>query len=247
MSCWRSIGVLALGALLETPPSFAAHPLVTEDTAVQGAGNVELENGFSWARQRPASVFEYQPQVSYGVSPTFDLILQPSWLARRAAMESSVHGIGDTNLDAKWRFVGMAPWSMAIRAGVTLSTNQRELGLAAQQTSEHVLLVLTYDEAPFSMDINGGYTINPRAQGMERNQGHFSVAVLWTLNEKLILTGETAADSSAELSASWSASALAGVIYTFRPGLDLDLGFQVRSHSDLPRTWLGGVTYRFAL
>jgi hypothetical protein len=41
---------------------------------------------------------------------------------------------------------------------------------------------------------------------------------------------------------------LAGAVYTVRPGLDLDLGYQVGINAAVAaQTWLGGITYRFAL
>ena len=73
----------AIAALLVATRAFAAHPLQTEDTGTQGAGNLELENGLAWSRFDGGRLFSYQPQFSFGAAPTFDLIVQPSWLAAR--------------------------------------------------------------------------------------------------------------------------------------------------------------------
>jgi hypothetical protein len=245
----RGAGVIAIVAVLGAPRAFAAHPLVTEDTATQGAGNVELENGLSRAQQGSARVFEYQPQISYGLLTALDLIVQPSWLAEHPASGPQIEGLGDTNFDAKWRFFGAAPWSWAIRAGITASTNRRGLGLPAGRTSEHAVLVLTYDEAPLAVHINAGLIVNPRDAGLQRSVGHFSTAVMWSVNAHLILTGEAAVDSNPDSSgSSWGGSALAGAVYTVRSGLDIDFGYQVGLHAEAPtHTWLGGITYRFAL
>ncbi len=43
-ACVAAAGLLAAG-LLAPVNARAAHPLQTEDTATQGAGNVEIENG----------------------------------------------------------------------------------------------------------------------------------------------------------------------------------------------------------
>ena len=53
--------------------------MLSEDTGTQGRRNAELELGYAWSQQDSASVFLFQPQLSYGTSPTFDLIIQPSW------------------------------------------------------------------------------------------------------------------------------------------------------------------------
>jgi hypothetical protein len=224
----------------------AAHPLVTEDTATQGTANLEIENGFSYARSN-GSVFEYQPQLSVGLTPTLDLIVQPAYFDVRSA-GSDVHGLGDTNFDSKWRFFGSKPWSFGVRAGLGLPTNQHDLGLPGS-VSKHALLVATYDEAPITIHLNAGMTITPDTAGLKSNSGHFSAALMWALDEKLILTAEAAADANPDLQhSSWGGSTLAGIIFTARPGLDLDFGFQFHFNSAIaPRTWLGGITYRFAL
>jgi hypothetical protein len=238
--------VAAIGGLaLSMPhPAVAAHPLVTEDTATQGTANVEIENGFSFARLN-GSVFEYQPQLSLGITPTLDLVVQPSYVAAHSA-GMDVRGLGDSNLDMKWRFFGSKPWSFAVRAGLALPTNQHDLGLPGS-VSKHALLVLTYDEAPLTVHFNAGMVVNPDMQGLKRNLGHFSTALMWAVNEKLILTAEAAADANPDPGHSWGGSTLTGIIFTARPGLDLDFGFQYHFDSAIaPRTWLGGITYRFA-
>jgi hypothetical protein len=245
---WKRCGVILSIVISRVPSAWGAHPLVTEDTATQGKGNVEWENGFGSTHLGPAYALDYQPQISYGVLAGLDLILQPAWLLERETGAATIRGLGDTNVDAKWRFFGRAPWSMAVRAGLAVSTNEHHLGLPPGTTSEHALLVFTYDEAPLTVHFNGGFTRNPDVPGSSRNLGHFSAAVLWTFSESLILSGEVAADSNPGSRGPWGETALTGIIYTVRPGLDIDLGFQVgRTAQMSSREWLGGVTYRFAL
>jgi hypothetical protein len=249
LSFGRGIGIIAVTAALGTQRAFAAHPLVTEDTATQGVGNVELENGFSGVRSGSFWVFEYQPQISYGLLTALDVIVQPSWFVEHITPGPTIDGSGDTNFDVKWRFFGAAPWSLAIRAGITAATNQRGLGLPDGKTSEHALLVLTYDESPLAVHLNGGLIVNPYGAGLKRNLGHFSTAVMWNVNAALILTSEVAVETNPDpLRSSWGGSVLAGAVYTVRPGLDLDLGYQVGINAAVAaQTWLGGITYRFAL
>src|SRR6478752_3328011 len=118
----------------------AGHPMLTEDTGTQGTGNAELELGYSWANDAGNSSFLFQPQLSYGATPTLDLIVQPSWYSNDIG-DNRVHGAGDTNLDFKWRFLGHDPYSLAVRAGVTAATSQHDIGLPDGRMSEHVVLV----------------------------------------------------------------------------------------------------------
>jgi hypothetical protein len=237
--------VLALAA----PAAFAAHPLQTEDTGTQGAGNVEIENGLARVRADSTTLTTYQPQLSVGLAPTLDAIVQPSVAWLRAPDQPAVSGAGDTNLDAKWRFWGSDPWSLAIRAGLQAPSSQHGLGLPHGQVSEHALLVLTWDASPTTVHANLGVTQSPRAADARMTVAHVSAAVMQALNERLILTvdGGLAQDPDPHRRA-WPGYALAGVIWTARPGLDLDLGWQRSVDArTVSRQWMAGLTYRFSL
>ena len=240
--------MLALGASC-APLAFAAHPLQTEDTGTQGAANVEIENGLSRARFDGTTLTNYQPQVSVGLSPTVDAIVQPSIVWLHAPGQAAVSGLGDTNLDGKWRFWGSDPWSFGIRAGLQAPTSQHGLGLPHGQVSEHALLVATWDDAPTTVHANLGFTHVPRAPGARATLAHLSAALMQAINERLILTVDGEVDQDPDASRkTWPGSLLAGAIWTARPGLDLDVGYQ-RSFSATPvnRQWMAGLTYRFSL
>jgi hypothetical protein len=228
--------------------AWAAHPLVTEDTATQGEGNAELEKGFSWSHDGEADVRLFQPQLSWGLSPALDVIVQPAWVSRRTLGGERVSGWGDTRLDAKWRFFGEAPWSLAVRAGVTLPTAQGDLGLPHGTASPHAVLVATYEQVPFALHMNLGVANLPRGTFERSNQGHVSAALMWSANERWVWTLDVDADANPDPARSaWQGTALAGLVYTVQPGLDVDFGYQsTLRHTTLARQWLLGLTYRFA-
>ena len=234
---------------LAVAPAFAAHPLQTEDTGTQGAGNVELENGLSRARFDATTLTTWQPQVSVGLATTVDAIVQPAVVWLHARPQPALSGRGDTNVDGKWRFWGSDPWSFALRAGVLAPTSTHGLGLPRGQGSEHALLVATWDDAPTTLHANLGVTRMPRAPGARSTVGHVSAALMQALNERLILTVDGEIDQDPDASRTTRpGSLLAGAIWTARAGLDLDVGYQ-RSFSARPlnRQWMAGLTYRFSL
>lgn len=242
--------ISALALATAAPASFAAHPLQTEDTGTQGAGNLEIENGLSHARFASTTLTMYQPQLSLGLATTLDAIVQPAYVWQHAPQERA-SGLGDTNVDAKWRFWGSDPLSLAIRAGVALATNQHGFGLTHGTTSEHALLALTWDRSPTTVHVNVGATIVPRAAASpaRRAMTGVSAAAMQQIDEHLILTVDGSfAQSANPHESAWPGTLLAGAIWTVRPGLDLDLGWQ-RSVDDQPvaRTWLAGLTLRFSL
>ena len=123
--------------------------------------------------------FTYQPQLSFGAVSTLDLIVQPSWLTVRADDGNETRGFGDTNLDAKWRFFGAAPWSLAVRAGANLPTSQHGLGLRHGTADVHGVLVATVDAAPLRASGNVGILRQP-SQGEQRTVlRRASLALSW--------------------------------------------------------------------
>lgn len=243
---YRAQLVLLAAVLLAAAAAHAAHPLVTEDTGTQGAGNVELELGNSWGLDHGAHVYAFAPQVSLGSSSNLDLIVQPSWLDSRTPPATRVQGPGDTNLDAKWRFFGQAPMSLGVRAGIEAPTAATGLGLS--RTGYHAVAVATWDTAPLTLHGNLGYAFVPEGAGGRSNVYHASAAAMFAYNESLIFVAEGATDSSpVAVVGTRPAVALAGVIYTARPGVDLDLGYLtgVNSAAAVHR-WLLGVTIRWA-
>jgi len=234
---------------LAAPPAFAAHPLQTEDTGTQGAANVEIENGFSRARFDATTLTTWQPQLSVGVATSVDAILQPALARLQAPGRPTLTGPGDTNVDGKWRFWGSDPWSLALRAGVLAPTSRKGLGLPHGEVSEHALLVATWDDAPTTVHANLGLTRVPRAPGTRASVAHVSAAVMQAINERLIVTADGELDQDPDPARkTWPGSLLGGLIWTARPGLDLDVGYQ-RSFSAQPlnRQWMAGLTWRFSL
>jgi len=240
---------LSLSLSLAVPAAHAAHPLQTEDTGTQGARNIEIENGLSRARSDSTTLTTYQPQVSVGLAATVDAIVQPAVVWLHAPGQPAASGAGDTNLDAKWRFYGSDPWSFAIRAGVLAPTGQHGLGLPHGDFSGHALLVATWDDSPTTVHANLGLTRLPPAPGTRATVAHASAAVMQQVDERVILTADSEIDQDPDPSRrTWPGSLLGGVIWTARPGLDLDVGYQ-RSFGARPvsRQWMAGLTYRFSL
>jgi hypothetical protein len=246
----RKIWLSSFAALVAaTSTVYAGHPMLSEDTGTQGRGNTELELGYAWSRLQGASaVFLFQPQLSYGTGATLDLIVQPSWTIVDMSGAGRERGLGDTNLDFKWRFYGATPWSVGVRAGLELPTAHADLGLPANKVSPHALLVLTADFTPLTVDVNLGYTRAPRTLGARPDLLHLSTAFTYAANERLFFVLDMDVDSNpGSTSTTPPAVALAGIIYTVHPGLDVDIGYRGRLNAQVPgKQWLLGITFRGA-
>ena len=244
---WR---VALAAVILATVPgaALAAHPKLSEDTGTQGAGNFELESGFAWSHQADDRIFQFQPQLSWGASAALDLIVQPAWIATQTGGES-VRGPGDTNLDVKWRFQEGEPWTLAIRAGVTVPTAQDDLGLQRGKLAPHSILIATGDFRPYTLDANVGYAHLTADASHRADLFQFSFALTVESARHLFFVLDSALDSNPDKTQGRQLAAigLLGVIYTIRPGLDIDAGFRSRLNATGPaQQWLLGITFRGA-
>lgn len=230
------------------PAAHAGHPLLSEDTGTQGKGNYELEIGTDWTHDGGDHNFLLQPQFSYGASASVDLIVQPSWIASNFAGVRE-KGFGDTNLDIKYRFFGAAPWSFGIRAGLEIPTAEKDLGLPHGQIEGHGILVATADFTPFTFNANLGYARAPEVPFSRTNLYHFSAALTYAAGQRLYLVLDTSVDSNPLIKGGpYQSVALAGVIYTITPGIDIDVGYRAGLTVAAPtRQLLFGFTCRGAL
>jgi Putative MetA-pathway of phenol degradation len=229
----------------------AAHPLISEDTATQGRGKVELEIGNAWTRDGSDRSFELGPQLSYGVLAQLDAILRPTWLDQRSTIDGDTahaRGAGDTAADIKWRFFQRGKLSLAVRAGVNAPTGDADRGLGSGKLTYHGLLAASIDLAPFALHSNIGYTRN-RADPMERRDlYHASAAAVLTIDATWrLLLAELAADTNGDhMRSVWPAVARVGAIYTVKRGFDVDIGYQRRlNRAASSQVLLAGVTARW--
>jgi hypothetical protein len=228
-------------------PVFAAHPMLAEDTGTQGAGNFELELGYSQARADGTRTAEFGPQLSYGVLDNLDLIVRPTWLHVRSADSSGTsQGFGDTALDFKWRFPAQGALTFGVRAGADLPTGDADKELGNGKTSPHAILIATWLANPWMFSANLDYVYDPLI-GDRRNLWGASTATAYSANDVWRFTAEVGTAMNPDISkASWLTVARFGVIATIVKGLDVDAGYQVRLTRAAPvDIVLAGVTLRW--
>ena len=244
---WTWGSLFAVLGLLCCAAAQAAHPLGTEDTATLGVGGLEIEWGALVSREGQDRVRSVQSQLTLGLLPTLDALVQATWLSQELPGQQPLHGLGDSTIDMKWRFYNEGDLSLALRAGFNFATADKVFGQSADRFSPRVLLAASYEAPGWSLHANLGYVRNPILQGQRRDLGHVSVALVRSLTPALQLVLEAMADSHSDPAhASWQSAVLGGLIYSLRPGLDLDLGYQnsVRRQQPLQQ-WLLGLTYRW--
>lgn len=231
--------------------AFAAHPLLTEDAATQGAGKFELELGNTWTRDGGQRAYELGLQLSYGVLPNLDGIVRPTGIALRTAGDgatTTARGAGDTAIDVKWRFYEAPAVSFATRAGIDAPTGDAARGLGAGRATYHVLAVASMHLAPLVLHANLGYT-RARSDALNRRDlFHASTAAVVTIDSAWqLLLYDIVVDTNPERAQSTAPAIVRiGAIYTVRKGCDVDFGYQARlNQAAPPGVLLAGLTLRW--
>ena len=229
-------------------PAFAAHPLISEDTGTQGPGKFELELGMSDTPSHNGGTFEFDPQLSYGVTRVVDVILRPSLFALRGEdiRESGARrGFGMTAVDLKWRFAQHATWTFGTRAGIDAPT--AAAGLGSSRPGGHALVMATGDFSPVIVTTNLAWTRLPSDAASKLDLYRVSAGGLWSLRDKLRIVADVAYYSTAvEEGVAWPAVALLGAIFTVSKDVDVDVGWQARIKRPAPdHVLLVGFTFRW--
>jgi len=248
----RGLALASLGAVIGQA-AHAAHPLLTEDTGTQGAGNFQLELTGERGREatdagtlrtdRPAAV------VSYGLVDTADLQIGTSYLGLRlddGTMPTRNAGLSDVTVDVKWRFLEQGPLSLALKPGIIIPVGSEARGLGRGNWAGGSLLVLSYEPGPVAFHSHLGYLYNDIV-GERRSLWHLSGAVTWQATDQLKVVADVAYDTNPiELGADGVFRTVLGAIYSPVKNVDLDVGVK-RGHQRpaLGVAWLAGLTVRW--
>lgn len=234
-------------------PSLGRHPLLTEDTGTQGAGNYQLEltreasdrtEGDTRTRSLQTNAI-----LSIGVTDAIDFIAtlpQERRSERAEGTETTVRGIADGEIAAKWRFYAEGPLSFAVRPGLGLPTGRRELG--AGHAVPSLYGVMTYARDPWAFHVHLGYTRNLHdGPGQRGHIYHGSVAAEYMVSTALRLVGDASIERNTDLAGRPNmGSVLFGLVYSVLPDMDVDLGYRKGLTDAAPdHAWLGGLTFRF--
>jgi hypothetical protein len=245
------LGMLACaGGLLAAGVAHAAHPLISEDTFTQGTGNTELELGTSFLRVDGGHVSELDPQLSYGVRDEIDVILRPSFFRLSGSLAADAGrrgGVGSTALDVKWRIARDGAVSVGTRFGVDLPTAQHGLG-PQRGGGWHALAMATYDAPDTLATGNVAYTrLSGEDAEVRRNLWRISAAFVRNVHPAVRLLVDAAVFRPDQRTATtWPAVALVGAIFRVPPGIDVDVGCQLRLNDAAPASvWLAGMTLRW--
>lgn len=223
----------------------AAHPLVTDDTGTQGAGNWQFEANTDHTRTREASTAawarELNTTLTRGLSPKLDLAVNLPWQRHTAPGTVAASGIGDATLLAKWRFFdNERGWTLGLRPELTLPTGSQSKGLGNGRATASLTLLSQVEQGPWTWLANAGATYNDNQTGDRKRLWAASTAVVYAIGESWKLAADLGIARAAEPGATHETYGLVGLIHSLGEDLDLDIGWR-RTKGDGPAAATLGV------
>lgn len=239
--------IFMLGMLGCAQHAIAAHPMVTDDTGTQGAGNNQVELNADYITERDGSRATIGGATySRGLTDTVDFFVdQPMVLSEQ-------RGIGDTSLGMKWRFFDRDGTSLAFKSTLSMANANEEKGFGSGRHNLSALLILSQNFKAWSFHYNLGIESNRfKSPEMEeanrRSIWKASAATTYSLTPQLKAVGDIGIERNSDIANRKNpAYALTGIIYSPSPMLDLDAGMKFGlNDASIRRQFGAGVAIHF--
>jgi len=256
---WFTKGLAFVVMLLIACPSWAAHPLITDDSGTQGKGKFQLElNGqYDWDKDDTEDVSvkstggQAAATLSYGIAENVDLVLSLPYLWRKAEVnEITVYdekGIGDAVLETKWRLFEKDKFSVALKPGISMPTGNAEKGLGTGRLGGHLFLIASQELGSWAFHGNLGYIRNENNVDERKDIWHVSLAATWEVVKNLKLVANVGIERNPDDDAKDDpAFLIGGIIYSVNDNFDVDFGAKCGlTNSETDFSLMAGVTFRF--
>jgi len=233
--------------LLIASNSFAAHPLITDDTGTQGSGKFQIEVNAEYANSGGDSETGLNVTLSAGVRDNLDFVISPPYQFLRTKTSSETFtddGISDIPIELKWRFYEKDGLSFAIKPGIILPTGDEDKGLGDGKPSYSLFFITTKEVDPVTFHLNLGYIKN----GTElRDIWLYSLAAEYGVKKPLRIVanigGETNPDRESDTHPLFI---LGGFIYCIGDAFDFDAGLKAGlNKAEADYALLAGITSIF--
>lgn len=226
----NSLRLLAACSLLfNAAVSFAAHPLISDDTGTQGEGRQQLE--LSWDRINEDSEGVNRRSLdmvwSLGLSDAVDVSIFVPYTHLSHRRVESTKGIGDGSVNIKWRFLERDSFSMAATYSLGLLNGDEDEGLGDEELLSFANLVAQKQWQSWQWLVNAGWQYQHQSDSRFRDHTwQLSSAVLYQSSAQWTWVADIGYRQNPIAARSNAAAVMVvGVIYHLSPGLDLDVGY----------------------
>ena len=225
---------ICISGLLLYSPAHAAHPLITEDTGLQGKGNWQFElntdRSKTVADDGSMRVRAVNSTLSYGVSDDWDIAVNfphTTIITNDSLATPRERGAGDIALFAKWRFYEQDRLSLGLKPSVTIPTGDERRGLGNGRATFALNAISTLEAGDLSWLATIGATINRNSVDARTRLWNVSSALTYQFNSRWSAALDVGTYRNPEKqSRDDPAFALIGVIYSPTDAMDFDVGYK---------------------
>jgi len=255
--------VIVQGLFVTT--SYAAYPLITDDTGTQGRGKslFELCGQASYDKMDShddsgvhisAKSWEYEARatLTYGrLWNILDVVLGMPYQWKKTeenyVTTSDVDGVADMSLEIKLRIYEKDGVSFAIKPGLTLPTGDKDKDLGTGKATGSLYVIVTKELNSLAFHLNLGYKRNENKLEQREDIWHASFAGEYKVIQNLKLIANIGAERNTDpSSSSHPAFLLGGAIYSFRDNLDFCFGIKIGlNETEKDVAFMGGVALKF--
>lgn len=250
---------LFIAVFVLSSASFAAHPLITDDTGTQGKGKfqVEINSEFSYDKETEEDVTiketgrETATILSYGITDAMDVVLGLPYQWNKTWEDgeetSDEEGISDMSVELKWMFYESDGLSLALKPGITLPTGADEKGLGAGRATYSMFFITTKEIGPWAFHLNLGYAGNENRVDERKDIWHVSLASGVEAVKKLRLVANAGVEKNPDKASHTDpAFILGGIIYSITDDIDVDFGLKAGLNKpETDYSILTGINFRF--
>lgn len=228
----------------------AAHPLVTDDTGIQGKGNHQIELNADRVRQNGALTSVGALTYTLGGTDHTDVFINAP------ATLTAPSGINDASLGVKWRFFATESTSTALKTELLLPTGSADKALGNGKPGLVLTLITSHTTGHWSVHGNASVTVNryglPSDRDSKRgNLWRVSVASVYSITPQWKIAADAGVSQDTERTENRIPGyVLGGAIYSPTQAVDIDAGIRfgvgcTACASQIKRQVGLGVTARF--
>jgi len=129
--------------------SFAVHPLITDDTGVQGKNNWQLESNMEYGIEKENGeeykTTLYTNALTFGYSDNTDIVFSLPYIWEKDELQSGTvktNGISDLTFEVKKRFYTDKGLSLALKPELIIPTGDKDKGLGSRKMGYSLYLIL---------------------------------------------------------------------------------------------------------
>ncbi|HAG07992.1 MAG TPA: transporter [Desulfotomaculum sp.] len=251
--------LVTTGILMASSLSFAARPLVTDDSGTVGKKTFQAELGIESSSRKDTEdnveVKETQTELSgvftYGITNTIDFVFGFPYAWKKVKEDGETvfdaNKFNDTSIEVKWRFFEKDGFGLALKPGISLPTGNDEKGFGTGRIGYGLTFIASKEIEPFGFHFNAGYSYNDNRIDERKDIWSVSTAVTYEVIKNMRLVADIGIQRNTNPEVQTSpAFGLLGMNYSINKNIMLDAGYKFGlNKQEADNTVIAGITLIF--